>query len=1075
MFFLLCAGIDLPIFRPSLGLPSYFMQQIKKVGSTLLAAGLLLSGILTSSAVIKNWDGNSPTDCSTGGSTTAPGWNSSGNWCPNGVPTLDDDIVFNNVYVDVYATNMNPTGFQVRSITFEDNFNPENSMTLQNSAGASRTLRLGNNANPVQPVIALNTTSGTVTIKQTGSSGNPLLVSLMSDAEFYVNSGATLNVESTMSGAFELRKTGAGTLVLSGAHTYSGGTILSEGTLQVYTSFNSGGAFSAVDGTVFSVKAADAANPLKTSALTLGSADGGVTCELDLGASGSRITPLVQATNLTTSGTVTLNIKGSGFSVGTEVPLITFVGSIGGAGFDAFQLGSLPDGVLGSLVSNATTVSFLVTDAPAIKWTGSIDGNWDFTTENWFDPIASSATTYSDEIGVRFDDSATTKAVNIAQDVAPGGITISNSVAYDFSGPGKISGSFFKKEGTGLVTLANQVPNDYSGNTTVSAGTLKLGLDNIIPGDAGKGSVFLDGTLDLNGFSQTLGALNGTGAVVNTAGNSVSLSIGGNNAAGSFIGSINEGDGIITLTKAGSGTQLLGVNNVYSGGTILTGGLLQMTADNSLGSGTISITGTAAGVAADASPRTLTNDLSISIQTTFNTPSSGQLTLTGPVNYNGGNRIMNIEGEVVMTGPQSNGAAQKRGNGTLIIKGVCDWSATADLRSGVTIFDGAILDSTGPVRPNCNIAGGTSRMIVTNGAVLNLHSATANVRSGWDGNTTASNYLDIAATIRTPDAIPGNGGVAIGPSPGYITLLPGGDIEAYIVRIEAGAVFSSFSFDGGILRARADNPNFFQGLTEAYIRSRGANIDTGWNISIAQDLLDGGGNGGLVKTGAGTLRMNGANTYTGSTVISNGGFGGIGTIAGPVTITSGGTLTPGIALGTFTINNTLDLQGITEMDLTRDNGSPESDLVTGVTTLTYGGSLVLTNAGTTPLQLNDVFQLFSANTYNGTFTTITPPAGYTFDTRNLAVDGTVRVSGVPGAQQPQFSKFTKLDDGTFQLTFSGVEGQSYRIWATTNIALTPIEETWTEVGSGTFGTDPVEFIDPNAPGIPTRYYTISIP
>ena len=124
------------------------MQKIKKFGSTSLIAGLLFSGILTSPAMIKNWDGGSATDCSTGGSITAPGWNSNGNWCPNGVPTLDDDIVFNNVYIDVYATNVNPTGFQVRSITFEDNFTPDNTMVLQNSAGASRTLRLGNNSDP---------------------------------------------------------------------------------------------------------------------------------------------------------------------------------------------------------------------------------------------------------------------------------------------------------------------------------------------------------------------------------------------------------------------------------------------------------------------------------------------------------------------------------------------------------------------------------------------------------------------------------------------------------------------------------------------------------------------------------------------------------------------------------------------------------------------------------------------------------------------------------------------------------------------------------------------------------------
>jgi hypothetical protein len=71
-----------------------------------------------------------------------------------------------------------------------------------------------------------------------------------------------------------------------------------------------------------------------------------------------------------------------------------------------------------------------------------------------------------------------------------------------------------------------------------------------------------------------------------------------------------------------------------------------------------------------------------------------------------------------------------------------------------------------------------------------------------------------------------------------------------------------------------------------------------------------------------------------------------------------------------------------------------NDHVLGATSLTYGGTLVLTNlAGT--LAVNDSFALFAAGSYHGAFSSVvseTPGQIVTWDLSQLAVNGTVKVA-----------------------------------------------------------------------------------
>ena len=66
--------------------------------------------------------------------------------------------------------------------------------------------------------------------------------------------------------------------------------------------------------------------------------------------------------------------------------------------------------------------------------------------------------------------------------------------------------------------------------------------------------------------------------------------------------------------------------------------------------------------------------------------------------------------------------------------------------------------------------------------------------------------------------------------------------------------------------------------------------------------------------------------------------------------------------------------------------------------------------------------------------------------------------------------------GDFQLNFTGPAGLGYTIWATTNVALTPVTNTWTKLTTGstfTGGTD--TYTDPSGGTKPRQFYIITVP
>ena len=118
-----------------------------------------------------------------------------------------------------------------------------------------------------------------------------------------------------------------------------------------------------------------------------------------------------------------------------------------------------------------------------------------------------------------------------------------------------------------------------------------------------------------------------------------------------------------------------------------------------------------------------------------------------------------------------------------------------------------------------------------------------------------------------------------------------------------------------------------------------------------------------------------------------------------------------------------------------------NDLVTGVSTLNYGGTLIVTNVGGSALQVGDSFKLFDAASYNPAFANIIYPAGYTF-TDTLAVDGTITVQTVTsGAPTLTFTP----SGGNWVFTWPGT---GFKLQAQTNTLAVGLSSNWSDVPGG---------------------------
>ncbi|MGN6644665.1 MAG: autotransporter-associated beta strand repeat-containing protein, partial [Verrucomicrobiota bacterium] len=169
-------------------------------------------------------------------------------------------------------------------------------------------------------------------------------------------------------------------------------------------------------------------------------------------------------------------------------------------------------------------------------------------------------------------------------------LTVSNGLNTTFAG--LLAGNLnLVKAGTNTLLLSGA--NTYTGDTTVSGGTLKLGVTNAIPDGASAGIVVVtqSGVLDLGGRSgEVINALAGDGVVNNTTGTGTySLNVGSTAAAtNTFSGVIQNSTGIVRLYKVGATTanvlKLTG-SNTFTGDVHVNGGQLWVGNSQALGLG----------------------------------------------------------------------------------------------------------------------------------------------------------------------------------------------------------------------------------------------------------------------------------------------------------------------------------------------------------------------------------------------------------------------------------------------------------------------------------------------------------
>ena len=153
------------------------------------------------------------------------------------------------------------------------------------------------------------------------------------------------------------------------------------------------------------------------------------------------------------------------------------------------------------------------------------------------------------------------------------------------------------------------------------------------------------GTLDLNGTTQGVGNLTGSGGTIlnNATGTNVTLTIGNNNGGGGnyagVIANNTSGTGTVALTKTGTGTITLSGTNTYTGATTVSGGTLLVNGSTASGSAvSVNNSGTTLGGTGTINGAVTVGNGAILLGGTGST-ASGTLTLTNNLTLNSGSII----------------------------------------------------------------------------------------------------------------------------------------------------------------------------------------------------------------------------------------------------------------------------------------------------------------------------------------------------------------------------------------------------------------------------------------------------
>jgi len=462
----------------------------------------------------------------------------------------------------------------------------------------------------------------------------------------------------------------------------------------------------------------------------------------------------------------------------------------------------------------------------------------------------------------------------------------------------------------------------------------------------------------------------------------------------------------------------------------------------------------------------VTNNL-ITLQTTSGTPTISVSNVSVTVgSVLGGTQGLSVQGNGTLTLAGANtcrGSLVKDGSGRLILSGANNFGP-GKLASGVST------NSYGYIRLAANNAlgsytsislsrygNGTSGVEVDGGVAF-----TCDITTSGRNNPTTTGY--ILRSISGNNIWNGN-----------VTITSAG-VGGYGILCDAGTLMLGGTIG---IASNQTSPRTFDFAGAGNITVNGVISD-----SMAITNMP----AAVTYRGPGTMTFGGANTYSGATTVTGGilrvngslasgsavtvkgaALSGSGIISGPVTITSG-TLSPGTSLGTLSISNTLTLSNGCTTVMEINAQTLTSDLVCGLSNVVYEGTLSVTNlAG--ELAGGQTYKLFSAASSSGNFNNISPvsPGANLAWTFNPAT-GTLSISALPS---PQVTSVRLGSSGSFTMSGVGPTGQTYRVVASTNVALAL--SNWTSVATGIFTNGVFSFTDGQASSYARRFYRVTTP
>ena len=261
--------------------------------------------------------------------------------------------------------------------------------------------------------------------------------------------------------------------------------------------------------------------------------------------------------------------------------------------------------------------------------------------------------------------------------------------------------------------------SSYSGGTTLQSGTIHTGNSTAL----GSGIVTLNaGVLNLNGQSLSIGALSGSSGALITSLVSGSASLLSDTAVQTtYAGSITDGAGVVSLTKAGTGGLFLTGSNSQSGTTYITGGNVRTGSggassdSNNFAFGTGDVVVSGSGTLAVRNSSTVSNNITIG--------GLGSSASTGALagSFGASNQTAVVAGSVTLSGDAV----------------VSTWAA-----GGVT---GSKLSLSGPINVGSNEL--TFTQVVTGTVTRSLTDPTSWITVGGAISGTGSVVVDGGASV----------------------------------------------------------------------------------------------------------------------------------------------------------------------------------------------------------------------------------------------------------------------------------------------------------------------------------------